>query len=485
MKYCLLSIGLLILFTACDSWLDVSSENTLATDEAFSTQANLEQALTGVYSLIKGEDLAGRNWLLFSDLIGGNVSLLQGNFAEITQLEISVHNTRVEGLWSSSYRVINQLNQVLAAINMVAQSDPFFTIADQEQLRGEAYLLRAIVYDYLLRYFALPYTLETADSLGVPLVLEPIQDQEELVFPARTTVRKITDQIQQDLQSARELLPAQSTPGRVNTYVATAYLAKLMFHQERWREAADLCQEIIDGPYSLTDIPQGFFRQEGSTEEIWAAKAAADNPNFTGLNWAYTLSQTTSDLITNTFQALLLPAQTMALEGAGYHAIDLRVDTGFLSTDPLLSTDQQYSYKYEDYTDLGDDAPLLRLAEFLLLRAEALVHLEEITEALELLNCIRRRAFRIIDVNGNLLPTSAAGTWVDVEEGGLSTEELLAVITRERRAELAFEGNLLHDRIRRQEVVRGGLTWNDPRLRLPIPQREIDANPNLVQNPGY
>jgi hypothetical protein len=51
--------------------------------------------------------------------------------------------------------------------------------------------------------------------------------------------------------------------------------------------------------------------------------------------------------------------------------------------------------------------------------------------------------------------------------------------------ELAFEGGFfLHDAKRLSQNV-GALKFNDAALVFPIPQIEMNANKNLVQNPGY
>jgi starch-binding outer membrane protein, SusD/RagB family len=60
----------------------------------------------------------------------------------------------------------------------------------------------------------------------------------------------------------------------------------------------------------------------------------------------------------------------------------------------------------------------------------------------------------------------------------------IADIMLERRRELAFEGHLIHD-IKRTRANVGNLPFNSPKLVFPIPQRETDVNPNLVQNAGY
>ncbi len=58
-------------------------------------------------------------------------------------------------------------------------------------------------------------------------------------------------------------------------------------------------------------------------------------------------------------------------------------------------------------------------------------------------------------------------------------------ILRERKLELAFEGHQIHDLKRNRLPVNATFNFNSNALVLPIPQREIDTNKNLVQNPGY
>ena len=60
----------------------------------------------------------------------------------------------------------------------------------------------------------------------------------------------------------------------------------------------------------------------------------------------------------------------------------------------------------------------------------------------------------------------------------------LAAILRERKLELTFEGLQLDD-VKRNRGSVGALPWNDNKLILPVPQREIDVNKSLVQNAGY
>jgi hypothetical protein len=72
------------------------------------------------------------------------------------------------------------------------------------------------------------------------------------------------------------------------------------------------------------------------------------------------------------------------------------------------------------------------------------------------------------------------------ERAGLSKVNDVEVsdVMRQRRLELSFEGNLLHDLQRTDRSV-GSIPFDANRLVYPIPQREIDANPEIQQNPGY
>jgi hypothetical protein len=124
------------------------------------------------------------------------------------------------------------------------------------------------------------------------------------------------------------------------------------------------------------------------------------------------------------------------------------------------SSGNTYSLKHaERFTDVN----VIRLAEMYLTRAETNFRLSTAVGAppIDDINTVRTRAGL-----GNL---------------GVLT---LDAILKERRLELAHEGLQIHDRKRNRESV-GTLAWNSDALVLPIPQREIDTNKNLKQNPGY
>ena len=135
-----------------------------------------------------------------------------------------------------------------------------------------------------------------------------------------------------------------------------------------------------------------------------------------------------------------------------------------------------------------DNWPLLRYADVLLMYAEALNELNATPteEAIDCINQIRRRAFAVTDTSHDLTPAEL-----------IDQQTFREVIAMERRLELCFEGHRWFDLVRTGEYMRvmnahferfnaGAYIVENYNDLFPIPQREIDVNPNLLpNNPGY
>ena len=128
----------------------------------------------------------------------------------------------------------------------------------------------------------------------------------------------------------------------------------------------------------------------------------------------------------------------------------------------VVASNRLYSKKF---SNLFGDVTIIRLAELHLIRAEANFRLSTAVglAPIDDLNKIRSRAGA-----------------PEIVKADLTLDKILL----ERKLELAFEGLLLSD-VKRLKKNVGTLPFSDPKLVLPIPQREIDTNKSLVQNPGY
>jgi starch-binding outer membrane protein, SusD/RagB family len=122
--------------------------------------------------------------------------------------------------------------------------------------------------------------------------------------------------------------------------------------------------------------------------------------------------------------------------------------------------------------DNGNDYAWFRLAEMYLIRAEANNELGNTAAAIADLNMIRARAF------SPAKPTAAV-TQADVR----------TAILNERLFEFTWEGKRRQDLVRANKFTQG--TWyakthSDAwKVLMPIPQTQIETNPQLKQNPGY
>lgn len=280
------------------------------------------------------------------------------------------------------------------------------------------------------------------------------------------------------LSEAAALLPKPFERGRVHRYAALAYLARVTFQQRNYPLAAQYVGEVMVGSFSLSATPAEFFRNEGNSEEIWAVIHSPQERNGLEGRSGQGVLVYQDTLLRGGFPDIFSPSQLESIEQNQWRAIDLRQTTlsGFSGVDT-------FSTKYED-PGWADDIPMLRLADMMLIRAEALARTEGVnSESLDLLNAIRRRALRIVDASGTPVPDSEYLIEYQASDFA-SGEELAEVIVRERRIELLLEGNRFHDLMRLERGVKG-YAFDADELRWPIPQSEMDANPNLVQNPGY
>ena len=289
---------------------------------------------------------------------------------------------------------------------------------------------------------------------GVPLVLTATGNVTEADYKARATVKAVYDQVIIDLVKAESLLPSSNTI-YATKWSAAAQLSRVYLALKSYTEAGAAANRVITGSGKTlaTEIGKNWFtfiNNGGSTpgEYLFSMKMTAQD----GTNALNTYFGRTISTISGT--AGRSDCKIKAAHFTQYETRDKRKDYF------ILSGGNYYSMKHLDR--LGD-VPVVRLSEMYLTRAEANQRNTTAVGATPLsdVNAIRTRAG---------LPALTAVT--------------LENILKERKLELAFEGQFLPDSKRTQTAV-GTLAWNSPKLIMPIPQREMDVNKQLVQNEGY
>jgi starch-binding outer membrane protein, SusD/RagB family len=436
-----------LLLTACDSQLDVKPVNTIDAGTAVATSGDVEALLVGAYDALGDGDVLGGNIQRDAELLGDNGEVFwDGTFVapdQIFRKSLLVDNDQAASTWLDSYRTINIANNVLANLDVV-------TNANRSRVEGEAKFIRGLVYFNLVKTYGKTW-MDGSPSAnpGVPLVLKPTTEINDASKVSRNTVAEVYAQVIKDLTEAEAALPVS------NSFFATkgaaaAILSRVYMMQGRYADAATAATRVISsGRYSLVPVEEIFdlrINQNGvnSAEDIFSIQVT-DQDGVNSLNTFYGASEYggRGDILIEDAHLNL------------YSADDLRGNLFYQGDNGGI-----YTLKW---VNQYGNVKVVRLAEMYLTRAEANFRNNSSIGATPLsdINLIRSRA--------GLKPL---------------TSLTLANILRERRLELAFEGQLIHDLKRTKRSV-GALPFDSPKLVFPIPRREIDANSNLQQNAGY
>ncbi|SEJ51685.1 Starch-binding associating with outer membrane [Cyclobacterium xiamenense] len=492
-----IGIVLVALFLSCESILEPAPEGLVPMEDLFNTESNLITAVNGVYQPL--HPLYQNVMFQLTDLASDD------GWTWRKETEPDIYNVDptlgyIQTTWSLHYSGITRANTVLDNLSRVQDfSSPIM----ENAVEGQAKFLRAFYYFNLVRLFG-----------EVPLIINEIETRENAELP-RESLLNIYAQIKSDLNDAIGLLPENfpggigMETGRATSNSARALLSAVHLELEEWSEAAQVTGNLVGKGSLLADYAANF---NGSQEN---SEASFFEVQYGGVIGQTTTSKSVAfappDLLNGA--AFLLPTDDnlngeggglssgnglVQLFEAGDNRMGVIVDDYGLSNfiDPSMPDGSlNYVNKFYNTSDPRSlstwNFPLIRYAEVLLNRAEALNELgyQADGEAFDLLNEIR--------LNAGLTALSS-------EE--LPNQEAFRLKLRdERRIELAFETKRYFDLNRYgivQNVVQSQMDYtglNFPQQRLishpitgkdyflyPLPAIEFVNNARLgEQNPGY
>jgi hypothetical protein len=440
--------------TSCDKKLNIDPVNSVRDELALRTSSDVEAALVGCYTGIQNVEAYGGYIQLMSDLLADDREVtFVGTFVppiQINRKAIIKDNGFVQAIWVNAYNVINRTNNVLSNI------DKLDTPAKRTRIEGEAKFIRSAMYFELVRLYAKDWgDGNPSANLGVPLVLTPTRVLDVASQVRRNTVAEVYTQVIADLTDAEAKMPVSSPAASffANKYVAAGMLARVYLQQGRFAEAGAAANRVISAnKYTLNP---------SYSAEFSSGTAAGLLPNSPEDIFAIQVSAQSGRNELNTFYSIDRRGD-ISIEDKHINQYALTDERAALFT---ISGGQTYSNKYDD---LYGNIKLMRLAEMYLIRAEANFRNGTVVGATPLadVNRVRTRA--------GLAPLAVF---------------TLPAILLERKLELAFEGFRLGDVKRNRETITDpdgvAVPWNSRRLVFPIPLREINVNPNLVQNEGY
>lgn len=475
---------------ACEKFLDekpqsdLTKENTQTQEQvsAYSSVSDAKSELNGVYALFKADIYEG-NTFYIGDCMSDNCYIGGDGVSEeqLDNLTVSATNSVIATSWSQFYAIVGSANNVIENVKLMDSS--LIDDATRAQIIADAKFARAWVLFDIVKYWGdAPMTLQLIPSITV----DNIDKWYPIMYPSRTSEEEIYAQIISDLdENTIKNLPSKSagafcgTQGAAYGLLAKVYATMGKKSERDYSKVVDMCDNVIKQGYSLVPDFESLWTVDGkfSSESIFEMYFSDTAEQH---NWAYwvLLTDVSGDVVVS-WRRYCTPTQDLVAK------FDKEKDVRYKSSIYWTAVPYDTYWPAKNYPlaykirQKESDIILLRLADILLLKAEALVELNRPKEALIIVNDIRNRA----GLSGLSL--------------SLSVAEARLAVENERQLELLFEGQRWWDLIRNErmeEVMKlahdknGNLRFSEIpawRAKLPIPQAQIDINERLTQNIGY
>ena len=498
-KYINFQAGILLVLlsfaAACNKILDQEPLTALTPKDALGSASNAEAALSSAYSALLPGTYYGEYMHTITELPGDNTTTENGLRTEWDNFTWNPTTPFVQA-YNQIYNAIAKANFIIALVPDVDMNEE-----RKKQIIGEAHFLRALHYFNLVRLYG-----------GVPLYTEPIlsgdqQTVEEKGLRPRSSSEEVYQLILDDLGKAADMVgdaQADASLNRIRAIKPSVYAlqAKVYLTLRDWEKVKTSAQKVFDNG--------GLYTLAADFNSLWPAKSKEEsifeihyNPPSQGggiipdLALPFPLAtysfdkypRPTNDFIDNVADKIndkrfkfVAPIMVGGEKVAdNYTSFCIGYGAGVV--------DQGYFiYKWRNTGSLPfnnpDNYEILRLADVKLMYAEAENELNGPANAFLNLNDIRVRAgLSSLDISD--LP---------------SKEAFRDEIDLQRRLELAFEGERWFDLLRYAKDEKAGIAHqitaldvikqkkgseDETYLLLPIPQSEINSNPNVTQNQGY
>ena len=459
-KNMIVTTVLFLSLASCEkSFLELKPPTSLTPEFALATEADLQVALRGAYAGLKSTALYGRSLMVLGDMMADNTyqsALNTNRYTNFNLYNYLVTDGDVAGLWNASYTVILRANNII--------NSPIADNANIQQIKGEAYAIRALAYFNLVRYFGSPYTADPS-KLGVPIITTYQAD----LKPERAKIADVYTLINKDLTQAYTLMTKFTNSSQFSKYSAKALQAKVYLTMGDKTNAKTAALDVITNSgftaissAAHTGYWAGVAPRTDKVETLLEISFdAVANNAFDALSYIYLQSGNYGDM--------LCSSELYDL----FETADIR--KSLYATGIRGGLASVFVNKYGSFTGDHSDTKVIRMSEMYLIAAEA-SYPSNTADALKYVNEV----------------TSRRGATAIASSGSA----LLEAIITERRKELAFEGERYLDMQRLQRnIVRSknypaaalSIDFTNYRRIMPIPQGELDANPSikLQQNPGW
>ncbi len=469
---------------SCNDWLELEPPSGLTREEFWQTKEDVEAMLSGAYSaMAKMDNLFFLFGEIRADMVIGDTNQ-DDNQKKMAQNNIYPDNGMAN--WSKFYQVINYCNEIIKNAPLVQERDNTFTDYQLKGWMSEAYFLRSLSYFYLVRIYK-----------DVPLILEPSETDDTDFYVPKSEEAVVLAQITKDLEENRNFAIADGyatlaeNKGRASKAAFDALLADIALWNFDYNKVLEHVARI-EANKEIVMMPSGkwyeLYYPGNALESIFEFQfdmGKNQSNQLYGLtnrnSYNYDPSQRALEMFARLYAKELVRGEDASIKRYGdedyiiWKYVGSAPDGNTIRTGTLQNSANWIVY---------------RLADVLLMKAEALSQLNRYSEALEIINLIRERA----SMGAIGLPNSATA----YEDA----------ILEERALELAFEGKRWFDLLRmgrrnnfaRKEKLIEVIVRNVPSTQkrilavkltnplgwyMPVHEDELERNKNLVQNPYY
>lgn len=455
--YYLLLLVLLV-GTACNKQLDLKPENTMVESELLKNEGTTESFLGDTYMQLM--TACGGNAYMLPDF---SAVTMKGYDPTVISGDLDPRDNKYYDLWNLPYKTINQANVIITKLEKYAAFDK----AKQQGVIAEAKFIRAMAYLQLLQIYGDGALQGKPENMGVPLRLESFDGYDGSQQIPRATNGAVYTQIIKDLDEAIAVLPsdrkdAVQQASRATRAAANALAARVSLYEGKYDKAAAYTAAAMEG---------NRYQLAPSFDALWPSNVAGTGK--------YPINKEVLFAFPESFNNT-----SRSNDSHGIYFLFNTPETGFVNT--YAATDERgkelmvpgpygadVMRKFTD-PNFRDNVIMIRLAEVMLTRAEALAHKDGVNAvSIALLNEVYARAF-------TKSPVPKVYTAADFS----NAQVLIDRILQERKWELAFEGFIRYDAIRTGKQPNPLMP--PEKFSLPVPQREIDITDGLIkQSPGF
>lgn len=474
-----LILPLFLLCAGCKKdFLNVEPPSVLTGNSYYRNATDAEAAITAAYASVR--NFNSDNYAKIMEAPLADIMIFNTQGLNLDSWSLDPNDAIPDDVWQGAYEGIFRANLVIQHVPDIVMDE-----TEKNRIVGEAKFLRALFYWQLSTVFG-----------PVPIVTEADPSDPGKARVPNSPLSDINALMTSDLKDASSILLKRSQYktsdlGRASKGAAQALLGKIYLYAGDYSNAALYLDSVItSGEYQLMPNFSDLLITDNNAESIFeiqyadlagqgSARVENDYPQGQGGFSNLLPTQHLVDAYESASGAAAVNGRdprlfySVFLDGDPYDAVSPVFHSSWTPTG-FAKKKGSYPVVRTNNANLGRNFPIIRLADVLLMYAEAANENGNYPEAVDAINQVRER------VGMPDLPTASYPTG--------NQDEIFQAIVHEREVELAFEHSRLND-LQRWEMaaqVLGPSGYVSPRNRyFPIPQQEINNNPQLKQNEGY